>query len=78
MSFVLDSSVALSWCFEDERTPATAALLDQVAEGGRLVIPIGGRGYQVLEVHHRKEGKIHREVNIPVAFVPLRGEYGWK
>ncbi len=34
MSFVLDSSVALSWCFEDERTPATAALLDQVAEFG--------------------------------------------
>ena len=36
MSFVLDSSVALSWCFEDERTPATAALLDQVAESGAV------------------------------------------
>jgi len=34
VSFVLDSSVALSWCFEDERTPATAALLNQVAESG--------------------------------------------
>jgi len=53
-------------------------LLEQLAEGGRLVIPIGGRGHQVLEVHHKKGGKIHREVNIPVAFVPLRGEYGWK
>lgn len=36
MSFVLDSSVALSWCFEDERTPATAALLDQLAESGAV------------------------------------------
>lgn len=34
MSFVLDSSVALAWCFEDERTDAVAALLDRVAETG--------------------------------------------
>ena len=34
MSFVLDNSVALTWCFEDERTPATAALLEQVGEFG--------------------------------------------
>lgn len=37
MSFILDSSVALSWCFEDERTPATKALLDRVAETTALV-----------------------------------------
>ena len=36
MSFVLDNSVALTWCFEDERTPATTALLEQVAESGAL------------------------------------------
>jgi predicted nucleic acid-binding protein len=34
LSFVLDNSVALAWCFEDERTPATAALLEQVGESG--------------------------------------------
>lgn len=34
MSFVLDSSVALAWCFEDERTDTTDALLRQVAESG--------------------------------------------
>jgi predicted nucleic acid-binding protein len=34
MSFVLDSSVALSWCFDDERTAACDALLEQVAETG--------------------------------------------
>jgi predicted nucleic acid-binding protein len=36
LSFVLDNSVALTWCFEDERTPATRALLEQVAETGAL------------------------------------------
>ena len=34
MSFVLDCSVTMAWCFEDERTTATDALLDKlVAEG---------------------------------------------
>jgi predicted nucleic acid-binding protein len=30
------TAVALTWCFEDERTPATIALLEQVAESGAL------------------------------------------
>lgn len=34
MSFVLDNSVALTWCFEDERTAPTTALLEQVGEAG--------------------------------------------
>lgn len=37
MILVLDCSVALSWCFEDERTPATVAVLEQVAEQGAVV-----------------------------------------
>jgi hypothetical protein len=36
VSFVLDNSVALTWCFEDERTPATIALLERVADAGAL------------------------------------------
>jgi predicted nucleic acid-binding protein len=36
VSFVLDNSVALTWCFEDERTPATTALLVQIGESGAL------------------------------------------
>jgi predicted nucleic acid-binding protein len=28
--------VALTWCFEDERTPATTALLERVAEAGAM------------------------------------------
>ena len=34
MSFVVDSSVAITWCFAEERTPATAALLDRVTVAG--------------------------------------------
>ncbi len=37
MSFVLDSSVALAWCFEDEQTAATQALLQRVVEAGAVV-----------------------------------------
>lgn len=53
-------------------------LLDQLAEGGRLVLPVGSRGFQELQVWERRGGKLHCERGLPVAFVPLRGEYGWK
>ena len=36
MTFVLDNSVALAWCFEDEQTPEILALLDRVAESGAI------------------------------------------
>jgi predicted nucleic acid-binding protein len=34
VSFVLDTSVALAWCFEDEQTPVVMDLLDRVTETG--------------------------------------------
>lgn len=37
MSFVLDASIALSWCFADEATPETAALLDRLEQETALV-----------------------------------------
>ena len=36
---VVDSSVTLTWCFEDEQTAASLALLEQVVENG-AVAPI--------------------------------------
>lgn len=36
MSFVIDNSVALAWCFEDEQTPALNALLDRLVAHGAL------------------------------------------
>jgi protein-L-isoaspartate(D-aspartate) O-methyltransferase len=53
-------------------------LVNELADGGRLVIPVGGRGSQYLEVHQRIGDKITCGQNIPVAFVPLRGLHGWK
>jgi protein-L-isoaspartate(D-aspartate) O-methyltransferase len=57
---------------------APQPLLDQLAEGGRLVIPVGGRGFQHLEVWVRAGQEFKRRVDLAVAFVPLRGEHGWK
>ncbi len=52
-------------------------LLDQLADGGRLVIPVGGRWGQYLE-RWRREGDQFKAQNIvPVAFVPLIGQEGW-
>ena len=53
-------------------------LLDQLADGGRLVIPVGVRGSQFLELWKRTGQKFECRVSLQVAFVPLRGEYGWK
>ncbi len=53
-------------------------LLEQLADGGRLVIPIGGRGFQELQLWKRRGERFRQERSISVAFVPLRGEYGWK
>ncbi|TAF99304.1 MAG: PIN domain-containing protein [Betaproteobacteria bacterium] len=36
MSFVLDCSVTMAWCFEDERTAATDALLERVIADGAI------------------------------------------
>lgn len=40
MSVVLDSSITLSWYFEDERTDASYAVLQLVAEEGAVVPPL--------------------------------------
>jgi len=53
-------------------------LLDQLDEGGRLVVPVGGRMNQFLERWERKGPKFEQDVLVPVAFVPLRGQHGWK
>ncbi len=36
--FVLDASIALAWCFDDEATAETTALLDRL-EGGSALVP---------------------------------------
>jgi protein-L-isoaspartate(D-aspartate) O-methyltransferase len=53
-------------------------LMDQLAEGGRLVAPVGSRDLQELVRLVRKGGDFIRESYGGVVFVPLLGKYGWK
>jgi protein-L-isoaspartate(D-aspartate) O-methyltransferase len=49
----------------------------QLAEGGRLVIPIGGRDEQTLCVLTKRGTALERRDVGPVRFVPLVGAQGW-
>ncbi|MEN6609312.1 MAG: protein-L-isoaspartate(D-aspartate) O-methyltransferase [Methanoregulaceae archaeon] len=53
------------------------ALLEQLAEGGRLVVPVGDRDVQDLVRMTRKNGRIGEERYGGVRFVPLIGKQGW-
>jgi protein-L-isoaspartate(D-aspartate) O-methyltransferase len=49
-------------------------LLEQLREGGRLIIPIGARdGDQVLKQFDKIDGRIETKALLPVRFVPLVG-----
>ncbi len=52
-------------------------LLEQLAEGGRLVAPVGGREIQELIRIRKRGGSITEEHHGGVRFVPLIGECGW-
>ncbi|MEM4262690.1 MAG: protein-L-isoaspartate O-methyltransferase, partial [Thermoplasmata archaeon] len=52
-------------------------LLDQLAEGGIMLVPVGGRYYQELIKVRKKKGGIIRESRGGCIFVPLIGEYGY-
>ena len=55
-----------------------SALVDQLRDGGRLVIPVGERYAQQLLKIVRKAGGTITEKSIPCVFVPLIGAFGWK
>ena len=37
--FVVDASVTLAWCFEDEKIPGTEGLLERLQQGDRIIVP---------------------------------------
>jgi protein-L-isoaspartate(D-aspartate) O-methyltransferase len=53
-------------------------LINQLAEGGRLVIPKGGRMFQDLLLVKKHGNDIIIEEKGGCVFVPLIGKYGWK
>jgi protein-L-isoaspartate(D-aspartate) O-methyltransferase len=48
-------------------------LVDQLKEGGRIVIPVGQRYQQILFVMRKRKGKLEREALRPTLFVPMTG-----
>lgn len=53
-------------------------LKEQLAEGGRLILPVGERRGQMLERTTRHGDRWETEQLVPVAFVPLTGKHGWE
>ena len=53
-------------------------LIAQMAEGGTLVAPVGGRDIQDLITLHKKGGACVQESHGGVRFVPLIGQHGWE
>ncbi|MGC1107929.1 MAG: protein-L-isoaspartate(D-aspartate) O-methyltransferase [Candidatus Acidiferrales bacterium] len=54
-----------------------APLVEQLAEGGRMVIPVGNSDKQMLLRIRKSAGKILEEKLFSCQFVPLRGRHGW-
>ncbi len=53
------------------------SLKEQLADGGRLVIPVGGRHYQTLQLLERHGDAFGERELCECSFLPLIGEEGW-
>tara|TARA_B100000315_G_C14539687_1_gene570252 strand:+ start:517 stop:1185 length:669 start_codon:yes stop_codon:yes gene_type:complete len=51
-------------------------LQEQLAEGGRMIIPVGEKYVQKLVYIVKKDGRLHRKAVLPVSFVPMVSEEG--
>ncbi len=50
------------------------ALVEQLREGGRLIIPLGERYQQTLYLYRKRDGKLVSEALLPTMFVPMTGK----
>ncbi len=55
-----------------------APLAEQLAPGGRMVIPLGDRASQTLTLVRREGDELRTSVIADVRFVPLLGEFGFR
>jgi protein-L-isoaspartate(D-aspartate) O-methyltransferase len=55
-----------------------APLLEQLAPGGRLLVPVGRGDEQVLRMYRRTDTGIESSEVGAVRFVPLVGKHGWQ
>jgi protein-L-isoaspartate(D-aspartate) O-methyltransferase len=54
-----------------ERVPQP--LVDQLAEGGRLIVPLGEQYQQVLHLFEKRDGRLVDTALVPTLFVPMTG-----
>jgi protein-L-isoaspartate(D-aspartate) O-methyltransferase len=56
------------------------ALVDQLAPGGRLVMPVGGQlwAQKLVKLTRLADGRTERQSLCKVRFVPLIGEHAWR
>jgi len=80
-----DGSLGYPSCAPYHRVAVAAAapgipnsLVDQLDEGGILVLPVGDRYRQTLLRVIRRRGNCHQEDLCPCVYVPLVGEEGWE
>ena len=55
-----------------------APLVEQLADGGRMVVPVGPRDHQVLKVVQRRGERTFDTELKGACFVPLIGRHGWE
>jgi len=80
-----DGTKGYEKCSPYDRIIVTAAspripkpLMEQLAEKGRMVIPVGSLEYQILNIVDKFKGEIRVYEKGACVFVPLIGEHGWK
>jgi protein-L-isoaspartate(D-aspartate) O-methyltransferase len=57
---------------------APPSLVEQLAPGGRLLVPEGDRQTQRLTLYQKEGGVLRRSFGEAVVFVPLIGRHGWE
>jgi protein-L-isoaspartate(D-aspartate) O-methyltransferase len=50
-------------------------LVDQLKDGGRMIIPVGSLGVQDLYILRKEGNKVKRSAVLPVRFVPMTGKH---
>ena len=75
-TFVVDASVTLAWCFEDEATGWTDSLLDRLSAGDRIAVPahwpaeVSNGLLMGLRRHRIQSGRPHQFWN-ELAILPI-------
>ena len=54
------------------------ALVDQLADGGRMIVPVGSKEEQTLLLIEKRGESVTSSELAPVRFVPLFGQQGWE